>query len=90
MIHSVIALNAARTIGDVCQVFVDFAEKSPKESEALHLFRRYVNNIMLTQKCSDIEAKQIARSNIRWYTGYYDKATQQLVHTVYNQALRSR
>ena len=90
MIHSIIALNDAKTIYDTCQVFVDFAETSPKESDARRLFHRYVKQIVLLQKCSEIEAKQIARNNILWYTGYYDKATQQMIYNVYNQMLRSK
>lgn len=90
MIHNIIALNDAKTIGELCQVFVDFAKTSPKESDAHRLFHRYVKRIALAKRCSEIEAKQIARSNIRWYTGYYDEATQQMIYSVYGQMLRSR
>jgi hypothetical protein len=54
------------------------------------LFHRYVKQIALARKCSDVEAKQVARNNILWYAGYYDKATQQMIYNVYNRVLRSK
>ena len=90
MIHSIIALNASKTMVDSFDVFVDFAKTSPKESEAARLFRRYVKQIALANQCSDVEAMQMARNNILWYAGYYDKATQQMIYNVYNRALRSK
>ena len=90
MIHNIIALNASKTMVDSFEVFVDVAKTSPKESEAARLFHRYVKQIALTRKCSDVEAKQVARNNILWYAGYYDKATQQMIYNVYNRVLRSK
>ena len=79
-----------KTVGEVFGIFLDLAKKYPSSAEASRLFQEYVDKISRDRGCAQVDAEAIARANISYYAGYYDKRTQNLISNVYYQSLGRR
>lgn len=79
-----------KTVGDVFGIFLDLAKKYPSSAEASRLFQEYVDKISRDRGCAQADAEAIARANISYYAGYYDKRTQNLIWNAYYQSLGRR
>ena len=75
------------TFQQVFDIFLSVAKTYPSSVEASKLFSEYVSHIVSSRMCTEEEAKNIARSNISYYMGYYDERTQSLISYVYRQSL---
>lgn len=71
-----------KTMGDTFKLALKLAKKDPYEAK--EWFYEYVNYISFENKYSWDKSIEIAKSNLKYFAGYYDNETCKIINNVYS------
>lgn len=71
-----------KTIGEVFEVALQLAKENTKEAE--EFFYQYVQHISSSNNWSWDKSIEVAKSNLGYFAGYYDRKTYDIIHKVYD------
>jgi hypothetical protein len=70
------------TMGELFNLALYLAKTNPEEAE--EFFYKYVNCISMEKHLSWDESIRVAKSNLGYFAGYYDKETCDIIYKVYD------